>query len=101
MTGAAWTWTAFFAFLVLMGVRAWVVETSVGREDRGIGRQKVLTAAVGAVLVTLVVLATVNGGATLAGMLLGGEAPTVPADTTVVTDNGGGPDPAAPAAPAN
>ena len=96
MTGAAWTWTAFFALLLLMGARAWVVETSTGRaEGRGTGRQKALTASAAGMLAVLIVLAVLNGGSTLVSMLLNGG--QVPADTTVVTDNGG----AAPAAPAD
>lgn len=109
MTGAAWTWTAFFALLLLMGARAWVVETSAGATDartegRGTSRQKALTASVVGMLGALIVLAVFNGGATLVSMLTNGG--KVPADTTVVTDNGGAApaapaDPAAPAAPAN
>jgi hypothetical protein len=98
VTGAAWTWMAFFALLLLMGARAWVVETSTGRaEGRGTGRQKALTASVAGMLAVLIVLAVFNGGATLVSMLLNGG--KVPADTTVVTDNGAAP--AAPAPPAN
>lgn len=97
MIGAVLTWLAFLVVLVLFGVRAWVVETNRGRLNTAGAAQRGLTWAVSAAVVVLIALATFNGGLTLTGLLLNGEAQTsTPSDTAPVV-----PQPAAPAAPAN
>lgn len=73
-----WTWATFGALLVVMGARAWVVETaSMVRQGVRPVRERVLTAIAAVLLVALVIQVTNNGGALLVRMLLtGGNAPS-------------------------
>ncbi|NMI02293.1 hypothetical protein HF526_34170 [Pseudonocardia sp. K10HN5] len=88
MPGDIWVWLTFALLLAVMGARAWVVETGQGRLGRTPVKVQVLTGAVGVVVVGLVVLLTVDGGATLVNMLLN------PSNTSTTA-------PADPAAPGN
>jgi len=98
MSGFAWTWTMLAVVLVLMGARAWVVETNAGRLSRPAGAQRSLTAAVVAALVVLVLLAGFNGGFQLVGMLTSGQTDvTAPSDVATTPTGGGAGNPAAPA----
>jgi hypothetical protein len=101
-------WGAVALFLVLLGARAWVVETGSGSLGRSPAKVQVLTAASATVLAGLVVLLTVQGGALLVNSILTGTDPlavTAPADSAPVdpaaVDPGAVPaDPNAPAPPA-
>ena len=101
MIGAALTWLSLLVVLVLFAARAWVVETNRGRLTTAGAAQRGLTWAVAAAVV-LIGMATFNGGLTLTGLLLNGEARTgTPSDTAPVAPQPAAPAPAAPVAPAN
>lgn len=95
MNGFTLTWLVFGLVLVLFAARAWVVETNRGRLSTAGTAQRSLTWAVAASVVVLIVMATLNGGLTLAGLLVNGEART-PSDVAPVAPQ----QPGAPAAPA-
>ncbi|MCE3550058.1 hypothetical protein LWC33_01140 [Pseudonocardia sp. RS11V-5] len=57
-----WVWLSFLALLVVLGVRAWVVESSRGRLERTPTRVRALTAASVCVVAVVVALLTVQGG---------------------------------------
>lgn len=96
MIGAALTWLALALVLVLFGARAWVVETNRGRLNTAGAAQRGLTWAVAASVALLILMAALNGGLTLTGMLINGEAATgTESDSAPVVSQ-----PAAPAGPA-
>ncbi|MBW0104210.1 hypothetical protein [Pseudonocardia sp. KRD291] len=98
MIGGVLTWLVLALVLVLFGARAWVVETNRGRLTTAGATQRGLTWAVAASVALLVVMAMVNGGLTLTGLLINGEAETgTPSDSAPVVSQQA---PAAPAAPA-
>ncbi len=74
-----WVWATALLLLAVLGARAWVVETGQGRLARTPARVRVLTGTSAAVLVVLVVLLTIQGGAQLAGALITGSDPAVAA----------------------
>jgi hypothetical protein len=107
LDGAVWGTTALF--LVLIGARAWVVETGQGRLGRTPAKVQVLTGATAVVLAGLLALLTVQGGALLfesivtgTDPLAGSPADPTPVDPAVPVDPAApaAVDPAAPAAPA-
>jgi hypothetical protein len=87
-----WVWAAAALLLVLLSARAWVVETGRARLGRTSRQVKTLTGASAAVLVGLVVLLGVQGGAVLVSSVInktdpstafyGPAAPAAPAPTT-------------------
>jgi hypothetical protein len=108
-----WVWILAAVFLVLLGVRAWVVET--GRRQFGgtPSRVRALTWATGVVLVALTTLFMTQAGALLVQAVVTGTDPVAQlggADNGPDTDGvqgppgpgqaGGGAAPAAPPAPA-
>lgn len=76
MTGYTLTWIVFALVLALFGARAWVVETHRGRLTTAGSAQRGLTAAVAGSVLLLVVLMMLNGGATLADLLINGDPAT-------------------------
>ncbi|MDN5915024.1 MAG: hypothetical protein L0I76_07940 [Pseudonocardia sp.] len=98
MSGAVLTWVSLALVLALFSARAWVVETNRGRLHTAGAAQRGLTWAVTASVVLLIGLAVFNGGITLTGLLLNGEAETgTPADSAPVATQPAAPAPAAPA----
>lgn len=99
MTGFVLTWVVFAVVLALFGARAWVVETNRGRLSTAGVAQRGLTWAVAASVVLLIVMAALNGGLTLTGLLLNGETPKagVPSDAAPVVPQQGPPLAPAPA----
>jgi hypothetical protein len=101
-----WIWITCLALLGVLGARAWVVETGQGRLGRTPAKVQVLTAASAGVLVLLVVLVAVQGGALLVNSILTGTDPLVagsagaPVDPAAVDPAAVPVDPNAPAAPA-
>lgn len=65
MTADGWVWTTLGLLLVLLGVRAWVVETGRTRPGRTPVRVTVLTVACLAAAALVSGLTTANGGALL------------------------------------
>ncbi|MFC5952461.1 hypothetical protein ACFQH9_29780 [Pseudonocardia lutea] len=57
-----WVWLSFLALLVVLGVRAWVVESSRTRLGRTPTRVRALTVASVGVVAVVVALLTVQGG---------------------------------------
>jgi hypothetical protein len=82
-----WVWGTVLLFLVLLGARAWFVETGQGRLGRTPVKVQVLTGATIAVLLGIFALLAVQGGALLVESIVTGTDPS-----EVVY----GPDPAAP-----
>jgi len=100
VNGFVLTWIVFGVMLALFAARAWVVETNRGRLNTAGSTQRGLTAAVAGSIVVLVVLLTLNGGATLVDLLLNGQTElTTPADAATGGAGPGEP-PADPLAPA-
>ena len=60
-----WVWLVAGVFLALVAARAWVVETGQGRLGRTPAKVQVLTGSIAGVLVLLVALLAVQGGALL------------------------------------
>lgn len=89
-------WATVAVFLVLIGARAWVVETGEGRLGRAPAKVRALTGATVGVLVVLVALLAVQGGALLVRSLLTGTEP-LPAAPAAGQAVPGEPVPAAPA----
>lgn len=100
MIGAALTWLVLALVLALFGARAWVVETNRGRLNTAGAAQRGLTWAVAASVALLIVMAAFNGGLTLAGMLINGEAETGTASDSAPVVSQPAPGAPAPAAPA-
>lgn len=67
-----WTWAMFGALLVVMGIRAWVVETGTSRYNIRSAPERMLTAVAVILVLTLVVLVAINGGLQLFEMLISG-----------------------------
>jgi hypothetical protein len=63
-------WGAALLFLLLMGARAWAVETAEARHYRASARVRVLTGGIGLALVALVGLMAMQGGITFAQAVL-------------------------------
>ena len=63
-------WSSFGLLLVLLGARAWVVETGQTRLGRTPVRVRILTGACALAAVLVVTTVTANGGARLAYLLL-------------------------------
>ena len=87
-----WVWATAALFLALMAARAWVVETGRVRLGRTSRQVKTLTAASAVVLVGLVALLGMQGGALMVTSIVNGTDPS----KSVY-----GPAPAAPAAPSS
>jgi hypothetical protein len=109
-------WGAALLFLLLMGARAWAVETAEARHYRTSARVRVLTGGIGLSLVALVGLMAMQGGITFAQAVLtrsdpqdfvtivrpdGTVDPPGDADTVVPADPNTPADPNAPAADPN
>ncbi|ANY09099.1 hypothetical protein [Pseudonocardia sp. HH130630-07] len=95
MTGFALTWLVFALVLALFGARAWVVETNRGRLSTGGSAQRGLTVAVVGAIAALLVLLVLNGGATLAELVINRQT-----DITAPAEPLPGTDPAVPVPPA-
>jgi hypothetical protein len=70
MTADAWVWASFGLLLVLLGARAWVVETGHATLGRTPVKVKVLTGACGLAVALVVGLVAANGGARLVYLVL-------------------------------
>jgi TRAP-type C4-dicarboxylate transport system permease small subunit len=57
-----WVWLSFLGLLIVLGVRAWVVESSRGRVERTPTRVRALTAASVCVVAVVVALLAIQGG---------------------------------------
>ncbi|WP_181783959.1 hypothetical protein, partial [Pseudonocardia pini] len=57
-----WVWLSFAGLLVVLGIRAWVVESSRTRLASSAGRIRTLTAASAGMVVVVVALLWVQGG---------------------------------------
>jgi hypothetical protein len=98
-----WVWLAFFGLLVVLGARAWVVETGRGRLTSTPGRVRALTVASVGMVAVLVGLMAVQGGSQVVHSVLTRTDPVtgLPLDqpaAPVVDPNAPAADPAAPAA---
>ncbi|MCW2717719.1 hypothetical protein [Pseudonocardia sp.] len=71
-----WVWGAAALFLVLMGSRAWVVETSRTRLGRTSAKAKALSGAIVVSLAGLVVLLGLQGGDLLVTSIVNGTDPS-------------------------
>jgi hypothetical protein len=98
-----WVWLIFALFLVVVAARAWVVETGQGRLGRTPVKVKLLTATSVLVLVGLMSLIAVQGGALLVESVLTGTDPATKVYGPDAGDSGdsgdAGTDPNAPADP--
>jgi hypothetical protein len=101
-------WAAALLFLVLMGARAWAVETAEARHHRGSARARVLTGATGLALVALVGLVAMQGGIAFVQAVVTRTDPetfvtivgdTTPADAAVPDPDNAPADPNAPVDP--
>ena len=70
MTADGWVWASFGLLLVLLGARAWVVETGHATLGRTPVKVKVLTGACGVAVALVVGLVAANGGARLVNLVL-------------------------------
>lgn len=70
MTADGWVWASFGLLLVLLGARAWVVETGHATLGRTPVKVKVLTGACGVAVALVVGLVAANGGARLVYLVL-------------------------------
>jgi hypothetical protein len=87
-------WACVLLVLVLLGVRAWAVETAGARVYRTSTRVRALNISVGLALAALVGLLALQGGVLLVQAIITGTDPQL-----MVTIVGTEPDPAAPADP--
>jgi hypothetical protein len=100
-------WGAVLLFLLLMGARAWAVETAQVRQYRTSARVRVLTGATGLALVALAGLVAMQGGFAFVEAIITSRDPetfvTVIGDDDNATDAVADPDdaPEAPGAPAD
>src|SRR4051812_37757616 len=94
-----WVWLTLLLFLIVVGARAWVVETGQGRLGRTPVKVKLLTATSVLVLLGLLTLITMQGGYLLVSSLITGSDPS----TAVYgpSSDSGSNAPADPNAPAN
>lgn len=97
-------WAAVLLFLILMGARAWAVESAGARHYRTSTRVRVLTGATGLALVALVGLVAMQGGIAFVQAVVTRTDPetfvTVIGDDDTATDAVADPD-SAPAGPAD
>ena len=70
MTADGWVWASFGLLLLLLGARAWVVETGHATLGRTPVKVKVLTGACGVAVALVVGLVAANGGARLVYLVL-------------------------------
>jgi hypothetical protein len=92
-----WVWLALLLFLIVVGARAWVVETGQGRLGRTPVKVKLLTATSVLVLGGLLTLVAMQGGYLLVQSLITGTNPS----TAVYGPSSDPNAPADPKAPAN
>lgn len=71
-----WVWATAAVFLVLMGARAWVVETGRTRPGRTSRQVTLLTGACAVALVGLVALLGVQGGGLMVSSVVNGTNPS-------------------------
>jgi hypothetical protein len=90
-----WVWLSFLGLLVVLGIRAWVVESSRGRLERTPTRVRALTVASVGVVAVVVALLTVQGGQQVVHSVLTRTDPI----TGLPLDEPQQPAPAAPADP--
>jgi hypothetical protein len=82
-----WAWSSAALLLVLLGARAWAVETARGRPGRIATSVRLLTIGSVAALGLLVVMLVVQGGDLLAQAVITGEDPfAVPEDVPPPAD---------------
>ena len=82
-----WVWVAVLVLLVMLGTRAWVVETGQGRLGRTSVKVRLLTAGVYAALAGLVAMMAMQGGNLLVNSIITG---TDPAAVYYGSNNNGG-----------
>jgi len=99
MTADGWVWASFGLLLVLLGARAWVVETGHATLGRTPVKVKVLTGACGVAVALVVGLVAANGGARLVYLVLHPEVAQALEDAENAADATTAPAPA-PAEPA-
>ncbi|GAA4679545.1 hypothetical protein GCM10023215_10850 [Pseudonocardia yuanmonensis] len=90
-----WVWLSFLALLVVLGIRAWVVESSRNRLERTPTRVRALTVASVGVVAVVVALLTIQGGRQVVHSVLTRTDPI----TGLPLDEPQQPAPAAPADP--
>lgn len=100
MTADGWVWVSFGLLLVLLGARAWVVETGHATLGRTPVKVKVLTGACGVAVALVVGLVAANGGARLVYLVLHPEVAQALEDAENAADASTAPAAPAPAAPA-
>jgi hypothetical protein len=71
-----WVWVAALVLLVMLGARAWVVETGQGRLGRTPVKVRVLTAGVFLALAGLVSMLAMQGGTLLVSSIITGTDPS-------------------------
>ena len=71
-----WVWAAAGLFLALMAARAWVVETGRARLGRTSRQVEMLTGASAVVLVGLIALLGMQGGALMVSSIVNGTDPS-------------------------
>lgn len=70
-----WVWVAVVVLLVMLGARAWVVETGQGRLGRTPVKVRLLTAGVYVALAGLVAMMAMQGGTLLVNSIITGTDP--------------------------
>jgi hypothetical protein len=90
-----WVWLSFLGLLAVLGIRAWVVESSAGRLERTPTRVRALTLASVGVVAIVVALLAVQGGQQVVHSVLTRTHPV----TGLPLDEPQQPAPAAPADP--
>ena len=100
MTADGWVWASFGLLLVLLGARAWVVETGHATLGRTPVKVKVLTGACGVAVALVVGLVAANGGARLVYLVLHPEVAQALEDAENAADATTAPATPAPAEPA-
>jgi len=100
MTADGWVWASFGLLLVLLGARAWVVETGHATLGRTPVKVKVLTGACGVAVALVVGLVAAAGGARLVYLVLHPEVAQALEDAENAADATTAPATPAPAEPA-
>lgn len=100
MTADGWVWASFGLLLLLLGARAWVVETGHATLGRTPVKVKVLTGACGVAVALVVGLVAANGGARLVYLVLHPEVAQALEDAENAADATTAPATPAPAEPA-
>jgi len=100
MTADGWVWASFGLLLLLLGARAWVVETGHATLGRTPVKVKVLTGACGVAVALVVGLVAANGGARLVYLVLHPEVAQALEDADNAADATTAPATPAPAEPA-